>query len=283
MNLIDRIDEHLLAQRAERSKRERSSHYPSSAGAVINGEYVGKCRRAQVYSWLNVPESNPVDAGGIWKMEMGNALHILVARLLEDSGLDIIDEIPFKEQVAGLEHPVSGRADNLFLADGHITGLEIKSSFGRGVKSWQMAGTPKPEALLQTLVYLEYTDIAQYYIIGIGRDNAYRTQWITTLSEDGQLLIQSGGRTETFPVGIKAILDAWAEVERFAHDDTLPERDYKAAIKEGEVKDKYQRNKVEYKSDWQCSYCQWCNECWKETLDVSRETGKMFYGKEEVE
>jgi hypothetical protein len=47
---------------------------------------------------------------------------------------------------------------------------------------------------------------------------------------------------------------------------TIPDREYQVAIKNGEIKDKFQKEKIEYKSDWQCRYCSYANNCWKEEL-----------------
>jgi hypothetical protein len=60
-----------------------------------------------------------------------------------------------------------------------------------------------------------------------------------------------------------------------------PDREFKAAIKDGEVKDKFQRDRVEYKGDWQCNYCDWKDECWSHHINASK-SGRMFYGDEEV-
>jgi hypothetical protein len=54
--------------------------------------------------------------------------------------------------------------------------------------------------------------------------------------------------------------------------------DYTAAIKDGEIRDKFQRNNVEYKTDWQCNYCDWRRKCWADKL----ESGKMWHGDMEV-
>jgi hypothetical protein len=61
-----------------------------------------------------------------------------------------------------------------------------------------------------------------------------------------------------------------------------PEREFKAAIKEGNPKYRYQRNNVTYSSDYQCMYCDWLNHCWKPLIEDSK-NGTMYYGDEVVE
>jgi hypothetical protein len=43
---------------------------------------------------------------------------------------------------------------------------------------------------------------------------------------------------------------------------SMPARDFQVAIMDGEIKDKFVRGKVQYKSDWQCRYCDFKDLCW---------------------
>jgi hypothetical protein len=252
MNLINQIDDFLLM----RNKRKRESYYPSD---------VTSCSRKLFYKWQDVEETNPITAGNFWKMEMGNALHDMVAEFLENSGLEIINEISFKKDI-GLDYPISGRLDNLFIdEDGELAGIEIKTSFGRGIKEIQRSGKPRDSDLAQVVMYMGCNpEIKRFYIIYVGRDNGYRTQFIINQSEYIDNIFS-------------VLLQKLATLEDSVKNNICPDREFSIVMKNGEIRDKFQKDKVVYKSDWQCfPYCVFCNYCWQEIIEI----GGTYYGRE---
>jgi len=240
-NLITEIDNYLLS----REGHERTAHYASD---------VSDCLRKLYYKWTEAPVSNPIEAGGYWKMNIGNSLQDMIQEFLREAGYEIAEEVADRQDI-GLTYPMSYRLDDLFIEDGELSGIEIKTTYGRGVKDIQQAGTPKPEHLAQVVVYLKMEpSIQRFYMIYLGRDNGYRTQFIIDRS---------------------VIDDLWPNLlrrlqflEECLGKGQIPEREYMAAIKYGEVRTKFQKNKVEYKTDWQCNYCQWCDHCWAPELSA---------------
>ncbi len=262
-NLITEIDNYLL----KRNVRKRESHYPSD---------VTSCMRQLYYKWTGEEESNPIEAGGYWKMNIGNALHDMISEFLESTGLDIIHEQPGKEKFDNLKHPVSYRIDNLFVdKDDKLALIEIKTSFGAGIKNIQVLGMPKVEHLAQVCMYMNLVDIQKTYLIYVGRDNGYRTQFLIDY-RDNKLCVDG---KPTY-VDFQELLDKLQELESYLDKEEMPGREFSAAIKHGEIKTKFQRNNVEYKTDWQCNYCQWRNKCWVEYVEQNE---KMFYGGKEIE
>jgi hypothetical protein len=248
MNLINDIDNFLV----EKNTRKRESHYPSD---------ISSCMRKLYYKWKDEEESNPTDAGGYWKMSMGNAIHDLINEFLEKAGFDIMNEISNKKEVPGLKHPISYRIDNIFMEKEKLSIIEIKSSYGAGIKNIQREGKPRESDLFQVMLYMFLENIDKAYLLYIGRDNGYRTQFQIDYIQDA--IFVNGYKTS---YNYNYLIDRLKLVEYYIEKNKLPERDYQVAIKQGEIKDKFQKDKVIYKTDWQCSYCQYCDKCWESDL-----------------
>jgi hypothetical protein len=241
MNLIDRIDNYLI----KKEYHKRDAYYPSE---------VNKCIRQLYYRWTEEPESNPVSAGALWKMRIGDAIHDMIHEYLKSSGMEIVPEVSFKKNI-GLDYPISGRIDDLFIdEDGELSGIEAKTSFGRGIVSIQRDGNPREDDLNQVIIYMSCNpSIKRFYIVYFGRDNAYRTQFIIN-------------RYDNLEHDFNNLIQKFYTLKDFINLKILPDRQYIVAIKNGEIKDKFQKNKIEYKSDWQCRYCAFQNKCWKEEI-----------------
>jgi len=259
MNLITKIDNYLVTK----ENRERTSYYPSE---------VSKCIRQMYYKWEKIEVSNPISAGGYWKMNMGNKLHELVSEFLVGANLEIVDEVSFKYD-AGLNYPISGRIDNLFMEGERLCGIEIKTTYGAGIRAIRNKGYPKDNDIEQVLVYMGCTDIEKFYILYIGRDDGYRTQFKIE-KRNGQIFCDNKPVHITF----EKLLDKFRDLEDYRLENRLPDRQFKVAIKNGAIKDKFQKNKVVYKSMWCCMYCQYANKCWEDILNKEG----MFYGEDKI-
>jgi len=250
MNILSKIDLYLENREHERSE----NHYPSEAS---------KCLRAIWYSRKKVPKSNPMDASAIWKTEMGNAIHDRIAKFLADMGINARDEIPFKKNIEGLKFPVSGRIDNVFNEIGEDVGIEIKTTFGRGVVEIQKKRQPKWDAILQVALYLYLTDLNKFYLIYIGRDNGYRCQFEFTMKKDA--IFMDGKKLD---ITLDDIVSKFKRVEKAVDSNDIPDREYKIAIKHGRIRpDGFSKNKVKYKGSWRCSYCGYRDHCWRSELE----------------
>ena len=242
--LIDKIDKVL----ENKESKERVHHYPTDAS---------RCSRALWYDWHKITPSDPFSLTSLWKMAMGDAIHDRTAKLLEEAGFNVEEEVEFKADLGeDFEHKLSGRIDNVITTENsEKVGVELKSSFGRGIVEIQKKQEPKEDHLWQVGMYLTYTDIKKFILFYIGRDNAYRTEFEVSLTNPDTL--KCNNREFKFP--INDILRKFKQ----AQGEVLPERPYKVAIKNGEIVQKYQKDKVEYKSDWQCMYCKYLHHCWK--------------------
>ena len=233
MNLINDIDKHLL----EHEGKPKLHHYPSDAG---------KCTLQLWNNWHGVAVTDPIELTALWKMAMGNAIHDKIANILTKIHEELHScEVKMRADI-GLEYGLSGRMDDVLQTPEGKLGIEIKTSFGRGIVEIAKTQSPKPEHLGQIALYLKYTDIDRFKLLYIGRDNAYRTEFDFK----------------------KGDLDVTPYLEQFAiaEKEEKPKRELKATIVNGEFKTKFQSKKVDYKGDWQCAYCKYRTGCWKDVL-----------------
>ena len=262
----------------------KTAHYPSEAT---------KCRRYLWYKWVGEGASNPTDATGLWKMNIGTSIHDRVQNTIQTiaqdselsgdfglSGCSVDVELRTGEvwvdgsdQWGGVElkYPVRGRIDlRLTEPDGTRSIHEIKSSYGRGVRA-QKAETIRDDYLVQGLFYLVagFGERVHYPIVS--RDDGDRFELVVSLHEleagydirvdrlyKGVVMHSHFEPYKTFVDYIKRLDD----VERALADGNMPERDYRAAIKNGEIRREFTHQGVKYKSDWQCSYCEYRDRCW---------------------
>lgn len=273
MNVIDLVES--VLEKGERKPKE--SWYPSE---------LADCRRRMWFAWESFPRAK-VPSGSRWKMLAGDAIHTAVqSLLLEDSqepGAEYRVEVEVRTgrvQVPGLSRPMSGRMDLVIhSAEGKI-GHELKTTYGRGVRDVRDNG-PKASALWQGIGYLEIEALKAargelegepmkaVKIMYFSRDDADRLLFDLTPSKMGSgwlLSSQFGEKLRPIRVIRRA---EWDEVVSRLRDveeagGSPPERDFLAAIKGGEVKEKFVKNGVTYTSDWQCRYCPYSALCWDE-------------------
>ena len=249
MNICKLIDDYLLSE----EQREIKSHHPSS---------ITRCQRQLYYGWTKEPISDPIDAGAILKMKIGNSIHDIINEILVGTGHKVENEISFKYLLPGSEYPISGRLDNIITIDDKKVGIEVKTSFGKGILKIANNKAPDEEHLWQVMTYLYCTDINDFILLYVARDIAFKTAFDVTYKDEAFYVNNDLYMTEAdFEEHIIMKLSALEENVKFKK---VPERDYAVAIKNGEIKDMFQRNSMKYKSDWQCLYCKWTKSCWAE-------------------
>lgn len=263
--MLNRFDEWLL----DEELRERTSHYASDANT---------CKRQLWYKWRGLEKSDPITSGAMLKMKMGNAAESIfrdyIQYLLERGEIKSFEEQEAKRvEIKGLKYPISMKAD--FVVDGEYF-IELKTSYGAGIKRIQETQKPKDEHIIQCLFYLHYIK-PKGKLIYLGRDNGYRTEFDLEGTAEGVMCNQ-----KCYPTSLDDLIEKFIYIESMIRDDSCPPRDYRVAIKDGEIKDKFQRNKEIYKTDWQCGYCGWKSHCWAQSIELAQRTGGMYYGEESV-
>lgn len=274
-NIINSFDAYLLS----RENYKKNTHNPSD---------LTSCIRQLYYKWNGFEKSNPPTAGNIIKMRFGNLAEDLIRDWLyyeveqgNIKGFDQQVEVWSKEK--DLEIQLHGYQDFVVERnDGSLVGVECKSSFGRGIAEIQRTNKPKHDHVVQCYAYMRYGEPKEYWLFYIGRDNGYRTCFYLTY-DNGRLFIDGDEYTEQGqPIDWGYYISRMQLSEETRGKKIPPSREFKAAIKDGEVKAKFQRNNVEYKSMFQCIYCDWKDHCYKPLIEASK-SGKMFYGEEVVE
>lgn len=269
-NLLKLLDEHL----EKYETRQRRAHHPSSASCVLpDGKVIGKCLRAQYYSWQGIEPTNPIKAGQRFKLEAGNAIHDKVAHWIRDMGLQVQEEYPFEATYPTLKYPIHGRIDNVivFPENNNFFGVEVKSGYSKyfsapdGVEN---AG-PRKTDLLQVLLYLHFVkDLKAFYLIYFARDNGRRLQFIIDRN------------SEYFnEMPVEEIIRRWEILEDHLEKKKLPPRDYyieypdevaeklyEEYLKETKAKkpQSFKAWRKNNKGDWQCSYCPYKDLCKEE-------------------
>lgn len=256
MNIIDKIDDHLTKE----NDRKRENH---------NAYDIAACMRQLFYKWVSEPATNPITAGGYWKMRAGNKLHDLIYEFFKEMDWEVLTEVGSKKKLPELEHDISYRVDCMYTVPGsdEWTIIEVKSSYGNGIRALQRSGEPKESDIMQILLYMHLENISKGVLLYVARDDGYRMEFHLEL-KDGILYVDNKPTEYTF----QKILDKLVQLEEHLKEVNLPDRDYKVAIKNGEIKKKFTKNKVDYKSDWNCSYCQWCDMCWEYEIEKYKES-----------
>ncbi len=258
MNLLKSIDSYLVDRDLrETMKKERTSHHPSA---------VNKCMRQQYYSWIKQPITNPRSATSVYRMSIGKWIE---KGIVEDVLKPMFGEDKIKTQVEifhhspELKYPIHGYMDVVIEMEdesGNVvfTPVEIKTSFGRGIKNIQLSGKPREDDATQSKVYISTRkDFKQIALIYLGRDSFYRTEFDLSME---------GFERDEF---IAEIVKRFKVLEEHIENKTLPEREYEAIVFNGEIVDRKQVNKVVYTTDWQCKpeYCLWSSECYKHEIE----------------
>ena len=253
--LLKLMDDFLVANDYEKSTKKRTHHYPTD---------IGTCARQTWYKWNSITPSDPRDAVSIWRMNLGGNIHDLVSNLMKDMGAEFVPEIAVQWHPAELKYKISGRIDNLIEFKNELYVIELKTTFGRGTKAIQESGQPREKDFGQAAAYPAMSqDIKGMYLIYIGRDNFYRTEFF--YSEDVK------------EIGKKAAIEYFQRIEGIIHQKKEPTfRDYQACVKGGEIKDKVQHKTIEYKADWNCTYCIWRSRCYAKEIAKTAESKAIY-------
>jgi hypothetical protein len=247
MDLIKKLEDAVQMDDGNGHRGPKTAWWPSE---------LGKCRRALWYRLNGTGASNPIEPNALVKMRLGDSIHATMIDLLAKVGVEIADEVRFEKPYPGMSLPMRGRVDALIVdEDGTLAVVEAKSSFGRGIVEMRKTGLPRRPDLLQLVAGMDGADLVRGYLVYIARDSAYFTQF----------LVEKTGQTTYLVNGAAVEVDLAEVVERLASVEQAteaPARDYVHAIKNGEMRDEFQKAGVKYKTAWQCGYCGWRALCW---------------------
>jgi hypothetical protein len=247
-------------------------HNPSSASLKLpNGQILGKDLKSLYLKWKGILPSNPIESGALLRMEMGNGIHDIIAKILNKAGIKHISEVAGKSEVPGLKHKVSYRVDGLFELDGQLEVLEVKSStdqqmFGKG---WGIEDTgAKADHLLQVCCYLNLVPgVKQARLLYISRDSGRMIEYIYKNKNIGEITFSK-------------ILQRWIELETYLERNLEPDPDFKVWLNDdGNIMDVKQIKGKKYKSDWQALYDGYRDLIWKDPKNFEHTYNAQFKAK----
>jgi CRISPR/Cas system-associated exonuclease Cas4 (RecB family) len=215
--------------------------------------YITKCGRQIFFKKRQVPPSNPISAHAYIKMELGKIIHEKIQDILIMKGCwkegEVLKE--YRDNSGLLFHY---RVDGKIEINGEKSVLEIKTVYSTGWKT--VEAIPNEEHVLQLYAYMVFENIPTGILLYIGRDNGYMTEYQFSID-----------KMDEYKIKFSKHLARLAEIKKCIESNVLPGRDYKIQMKvisPGTIAEKFQKDKIQYKSDWQCNYCQWKNLCWKD-------------------
>ena len=229
--------------------------------------YVCKCKREIYYKKTNTEQSNPNSEASLIKMDMGNAVHDNIQKMLEEMG--IYEEGEDLKEITWNGLKWKYRVDGVLNVNKQKYLLEIKTIYNTGFRVIEKQA--KQEHELQLLLYLLFESIERGNLLYIGRDNGHMVEYNYRLEslKDKYFDFMANKVAELYQLK--------ASIEK----KILPARDYNIVLKNlfGEIKEKFTKDKIEYKTDWQCSYCNYKNLCWKKEYDEIKNNRFYINGK----
>ncbi len=246
-------------------------HNPSSATMVdAEGKVVGACLRQLYYRATGEPVSDKKELTNKLQAEFGNGIHnVLTDRLKKSDRIRLTAEVPGKVIVDPLTKEISFRLDGLVTYKGELGCLEIKTQQSYGLQRMVKEGGPKKSDILQVMCYFGTNDDIRWAsLLYVARDSAYRAEYHIYKDPESNVFMIEGITPKKAPKPIEgltfdAVVKRWKILEEHVERKEIPRRDYRVVLKtDGTVTDKRTKNGVEYKSDFQCSYCSYQTTCW---------------------
>lgn len=216
--------------------------------------YINSCKRQIYYKKLKIEPSNPLETHAYIKFALGDATHEKIQSIFFNMGYWQEGE-DWKEIVwQGLKWIY--RIDAKLKIDDNIYICEIKSSYFSGNKAVEHEA--KEEHILQLMLYMIFENIERGIILYIGRDNGMMYEYHYSLESLKEKY------KDFFTEKLKELKELKGKIE----NKILPDRDFEIVLKNnnGNITDYFQKNNEKYKSDWQCSYCQYKDLCWQDIL-----------------
>mgnify|MGYP001579234198 CR=1 FL=1 len=270
-NFLDALKEVIELEDTKRASAPYDyRHNPSSASIVSgNGEVVGSCMRQLYYKAKRTVESNPRDFTSRLQAMFGDGIHkVVLDKLQKSTKFTVMPEAAGKVTSDPLTKEISFRLDGLVSHEGQFGGLELKTMNSFGLQRMVKDGIPKESHLLQVISYFGTNPAIKWFaLVYLGRDTAFRAEYHMVREENGDYSV-----TPIFPSGRKVILDGygfeniksrWLQLEKAVSANEVPRREYKVVFNDdGEIVSKRVKKGIEYKSDWQCSWCSYLTTCW---------------------
>lgn len=281
MKLIDLVDKYLENPYQIHTETHKGFHHPSSASCIIKNEYgedevVGKCLRHVFWSHKSVKPTNPMTARGARICSVGKMVERFENEKYKELGIWRGNSVKF----INYNYNVSGEADCIVWDEEKksLRGVELKTGYDYKFRSEVIGsptrpGKPKYEHLIQTMFYVDYFKFP-FNIVYIDRGNAARAEYEITMNPDGTPNID--GKKLGVGISIPKCVARFKELEAHLKDNTLPKRDFQIKYSKDRIDvlsktrrlgkgqaEEFAKNKDLDIGDWECSYCDYKDYCWK--------------------
>ena len=281
MNLINMVDNYLENPYEVHQHTHRGYYHPSQASCLVKNEYgeetvVGNCLRSVYWQHKGIKETNPMTARGIRICGVGKMVERFEIEHFKQMGIWRGNNIKFFDP----RHNISGEADCFIWDQDRKTniGVEVKSGYDYKFRSEVIGsptrpGKPKMGHLLQTLIYIDYFKIP-FKILYFDRGNAARKEYDITINSDGTPSVD--GKKINNGLSIPRCLARFKELEEHLKDNVLPRRDFELKYSKERIgflsdsrrlnkgqQEEFSKNKDLDMGDWECSYCEYKDYCWK--------------------
>jgi len=239
------------------------------------------CLRQLYYGKTSTIKSNPVDNHAKLKMRLGTASHEMLQKMFQDEGIWVEGEDLKIKEFDGLT--IRYRIDGLVKIKDQTYITEIKTIYGEGFR--QIEQTPKTDHLTQLVLYLILECQNNGILLYIGRDNGRMLEYGVRIINEVVYIDHPEYElvNETLIPNIHKRAAELGKVRENILNKHVPDREFKSVFKfyNGEVVDEFTKDKVKYKSDWQCSYCGWRDMCWENEMEEAKCTGFYVGGNNE--
>jgi hypothetical protein len=148
--------------------------------------------------------------------------------------------------------------------------MELKTTHAGGIRAVKY--DPKPEDVIQLSLYMLFENIKQGVLLYVGRDNGHIIEYSIN---------QECVAYKTAIAEIQKKIPELKQLETQIKQGIMPKRDGYIEMKNsgGKISENFQKDKVQHKSDWRCSYCQWKTLCWENELEEIRDYSFYMDGK----
>jgi len=240
---------------SKESKREISKEI------TFAPSYFTSCKRQIFYKKIGQEASNPISEASYFKMALGSSSHEKIQDILKDIG--ILQECEDMKTIDYKGLTFNYRLDGIVEIEGKKYIIEIKTVYAAGFRS--IEEKPKSDHFIQLQCYLNFENIEDGLILYVGRDNGFIVEHY--IKRDSQFVDNK--------------IDELKELKKMIEKKELPDKDFQIQLKNtGEgISEYFTKDKIKYKSNWQCSYCAYHDKCWSKELQEIK-NNKFYINKE---
>jgi len=268
--LKEKIYDYFLEKEKEAKAQKEITFAPS---------YFNACRRQIFYKKTGIEPSNKITESAYFKMALGDSSHVKIQQIISDLKNVKMLEYEKEKTIDFVGLIFNYRVDGIIEINNEKYILEIKTIYGAGFK--YIENEPKKEHLLQMYLYMNFEKIRKGILLYVGRDNGFMVEYIYDINQMKDIENETRNKIKELK-----------ELKKMIEGKKIPDRDYQIVIKNNGITDtvtgelnlsfEFTKNKIKYKSDWQCNYCQWRDLCWKEELEKIKNYKFYIGGKYEA-